>query len=62
MKHKIADLDWANLGFGYIKTPWRFIAHWKDGAWNEGELTGTTGFTFQKHLQRSTTGSSASKA
>ncbi len=38
-KREIVDLDWANLGFSYIKTPWRFIAHYKDGAWNEGELT-----------------------
>ena len=25
--------------FSYIKTPWRFIAKWKDGQWEEGELT-----------------------
>lgn len=32
-------IDWSNLGFSYIKTPWRFLATWKDGCWNEGELT-----------------------
>lgn len=32
-------VDWSNLGFSYIKTPWRFLATWKDGSWNEGELT-----------------------
>ncbi|MFS1007383.1 branched-chain amino acid aminotransferase [Enterococcus casseliflavus] len=32
-------IDWSNLGFSYIKTPWRFFATWKDGSWNEGELT-----------------------
>lgn len=32
-------LDWKNLGFSYIKTDFRFIAHWKDGKWDEGELT-----------------------
>ncbi len=32
-------IDWNNLGFDYIKTPWRFIATWQDGSWNEGELT-----------------------
>ncbi|MDB1693010.1 branched-chain amino acid aminotransferase [Enterococcus casseliflavus] len=32
-------IDWSNLGFSYIKTPWRFLAIWKDGSWNEGELT-----------------------
>ncbi len=32
-------IDWSNLGFSYIKTPWRFLATWKDGSWNEGKLT-----------------------
>lgn len=32
-------LDWKNLGFSYIKTDYRFIAHWKDGAWSDGELS-----------------------
>ena len=34
-----ADIDWANLGFSYIKTDLRYIAHWKDGAWDQGKLT-----------------------
>jgi branched-chain amino acid aminotransferase, group II len=33
------EIDWNNLGFNYIKTPWRFIAKWKDGAWDQGTLT-----------------------
>ncbi|MGC6406181.1 branched-chain amino acid aminotransferase [Bisgaard Taxon 45] len=33
------DLDWKNLGFGYIKTDYRYIAYWKDGKWSKGELT-----------------------
>lgn len=32
-------LDWKNLGFSYIKTDYRFIARWKDGKWDKGELT-----------------------
>jgi len=32
-------IDWKSLGFEYIKTPYRFLAKWKDGQWNEGELT-----------------------
>ena len=32
------DLDWDNLGFGYVKTDYRFIAHYKNGQWSEGEL------------------------
>ncbi len=31
-------LDWANLGFQYLRTDSRFSANWIDGAWNEGEL------------------------
>lgn len=33
------NIDWQNLGFSYIKTDYRFIARWKDGAWDQGELT-----------------------
>lgn len=34
-----ANLDWGSLGFGYIKTPYRYVANFKDGAWSEGCLT-----------------------
>ncbi len=34
-----ANIDWANLGFGYIKTPYRFVANYKNGEWEEGYLT-----------------------
>ncbi len=33
------DIDWSNLGFGYHKTDKRFVSNFKDGAWDEGELT-----------------------
>ncbi|PJG81987.1 branched-chain amino acid aminotransferase [Caviibacterium pharyngocola] len=33
------NIDWKNLGFGYIKTDYRYIAYWKDGQWSKGELT-----------------------
>ncbi len=33
------NIDWNNLGFGYIKTPYRFISHFKDGKWDEGVLS-----------------------
>ena len=32
------NLDWANLPFGYIKTDRRFVANYKDGAWDSGKL------------------------
>lgn len=35
----MVDIKWEELGFSYIKTPHRFIAHWQDGAWDEGVLS-----------------------
>jgi len=32
------DIDWSNLGFGYIPTDYRFVANYKDGAWDGGDL------------------------
>ena len=34
-----ARIDWENIGFGYIKTPYRFVSDYKNGAWDEGKLT-----------------------
>ena len=33
------NIDWANLGFGYIKTDKRYVANYTNGAWDEGGLT-----------------------
>ena len=33
------DLDWSNLGFGYVKTDKRYVSNFKNGAWDEGTLT-----------------------
>ena len=33
------NIDWSNLGFGYIPTDKRFVSNFKNGAWDEGELT-----------------------
>lgn len=33
------NIDWANLGFGYVKTDYRYVSNFKDGAWDEGVLT-----------------------
>ncbi|PCI22853.1 MAG: branched chain amino acid aminotransferase [SAR324 cluster bacterium] len=32
------DLDWASLGFEYVKTDFRFTASYENGVWSEGEL------------------------
>ena len=33
------DIDWGNLGFGYIKTDYRYVSNYKDGKWDDGEIT-----------------------
>lgn len=33
------DIDWSNLGFGYVKTDKRFVANYKDGVWDNGVIT-----------------------
>lgn len=33
------NIDWKNLGFGYIQTDYRFVSNYKNGAWDEGTLT-----------------------
>ena len=32
------NIDWGNLGFGYMPTDKRFVANYKNGAWDEGAL------------------------
>ena len=32
------NIDWENLGFGYIKTDKRYVSNYKNGAWNEGAI------------------------
>lgn len=32
------NIDWANLGFGYMQTDKRYVSNYKNGAWSEGTL------------------------
>jgi branched-chain amino acid aminotransferase len=32
------NINWAELGFSYIKTDKRYISYWKDGKWDDGQL------------------------
>ena len=32
------DIDWSNIGFGYIKTDYRYVSNFKDGSWDDGAL------------------------
>ena len=33
------NIDWANIGFGYVQTDKRFVSNFKDGRWDDGQLT-----------------------
>ena len=33
------NIDWGNIGFGYMQTEQRYVANYKNGAWEEGGLT-----------------------
>lgn len=33
------NLDWGNLPFGYMETSKSYVANWKNGEWDDGELT-----------------------
>ncbi len=33
------NIDWGNIGFGYVQTDYRYVSNFKNGAWDEGGLT-----------------------
>ena len=33
------NIDWGNLGFGYMKTDYRYVSNYKDGKWSSGQIT-----------------------
>ncbi len=33
------NIDWSNLGFGYVQTDYRYVSNFTKGAWDEGALT-----------------------
>lgn len=42
------NLDWSNLGFGYITTDARFVSNYKDGKWDSGALTADPNITINE--------------
>lgn len=32
------NIDWSNLGFGYIKTDKRYVSNYADGVWDDGAM------------------------
>lgn len=33
------NIDWSNLGFGYIETEQRYVSNYKDGEWDDGTMS-----------------------
>lgn len=33
------NIDWSNIGFGYMPTGEKFVSNYKDGNWDEGTMT-----------------------
>ncbi len=32
------NIDWGSLGFGYVKTDFRYVSNFKDGKWDDGAI------------------------
>ena len=32
------NIDWSNLGFGYMKTDYRYVSNFKNGNWDDGDI------------------------
>ena len=42
------NIDWSNLGFGYVQTDYRYVSNYKDGAWDAGTLTTDASITMSE--------------
>ena len=42
------NIDWSNLGFGYMTTDYRYVSMYRDGAWDEGQLTTDANITMNE--------------
>ena len=48
------NIDWSNLGFGYVPTDKRFVANFKNGSWDEGALTEDSNIVMSEYNRRRT--------
>ena len=47
----MAQIDWDSLGFDAYRTRTVVLAHYRDGAWSDIELTETFSFTIEPFMQ-----------
>lgn len=46
MKKK--NIDWSNIGFGYMPTDYRYVSMYQNGSWDEGVLTSDPNITLNE--------------
>ena len=42
------NIDWSNIGFGYVQTDYRYVSTYKNGQWDEGQLTTDANITMNE--------------
>ena len=42
------DIDWSNIGFGYMPTDYRYVSMYQNGSWGEGVLTSDPNITLNE--------------
>ena len=42
------NIDWSNIGFGYIPTDYRYVSMYQNGSWDEGALTSDPNITLNE--------------
>ncbi len=45
------NIDWADLGFGYVKTDKRYVSNFKDGKWDDVKMKGLHDHLIRKHKE-----------
>ena len=42
------NIDWSNIGFGYMPTDYRYVSMYQNGSWDEGVLTADPNITLNE--------------
>ena len=42
------NIDWGNIGFGYMQTDYRYVSTYKNGQWDDGQLTTDANITMSE--------------
>ncbi|MCR4998206.1 MAG: branched-chain amino acid aminotransferase [Lachnospiraceae bacterium] len=42
------DIDWGNIGFGYMVADYRYVSYYKDGKWDDGAIVSDPNITLNE--------------